>query len=50
MLWTISTLFFCLWLLGIMTPSTFNGYVHILLLLAVAPLLIRFFRKPHAMD
>ncbi len=50
MLWTISILFFCLWLLGILTPSTLNGYIHILLFLSAAPLLIRFFKNHNVSD
>ena len=50
MLWTLSILFFCIWLLGILTPSTFNGYIHILLLLAAGTLLFRFFGQRNAMD
>lgn len=35
MLWTISVIFLSLWLVGISTPSTLHGYIHILLALAV---------------
>ena len=35
MLWTISVILLSLWLLGISTPSTLHGYIHVLLGLAV---------------
>ena len=41
MLWTIFVVLFILWLLGMVTSYTLYGYIHILLLLAVAVLLIR---------
>jgi len=43
--WTISVILLSLWLIGISTPSTLHGYIHILLGLAVAisvlPLILR---------
>lgn len=50
MLWTIFILFFSLWLLGILTPSIMGGYIHVLLLLAAATLLLRFFNRRSAID
>ena len=50
MLWTISILFFSLWLLGVLTPSTLDGYIHILLFVVAATLLVRFFGKTNAID
>ena len=41
MLWTIFVLLVVMWLLGITTSYTLGGFVHILLLLAVASVLIR---------
>jgi hypothetical protein len=41
MLWTIFVVLVTLWLLGIATSYTRGGFVHILLVLAVVPLLIR---------
>jgi hypothetical protein len=41
MLWTIFVLLMILWLLGMVTSYTLGGFIHILLLLAVASLLIR---------
>jgi len=50
MLWTVFILFFSLWLLGILTPSTLGGYIHVLLFLAAATLLLRFFGRRSAID
>ena len=41
MLWTIFTILLVLWLLGMVTAYTLNGFIHLLLLLAVVTLLIR---------
>jgi hypothetical protein len=41
MLWTIFLLLMILWLLGMVTSYTLGGFVHILLILAIAALLIR---------
>jgi hypothetical protein len=41
MLWTIFFVLLVLWLLGIATASTFGGFIHILLVLAVVTVLIR---------
>ena len=40
MLWTIFVILLVLWLLGLVTAYTFGGFIHILLLVAVAVLLI----------
>jgi hypothetical protein len=45
MVWTISVIFLSLWLLGISTPSTLHGYIHILLGLAVATMLVPLLRR-----
>ena len=50
MLWTMSIVCFCLWLLAVLTPATFHGYVHVLLSFAVAALLLRVFGKRSAID
>ncbi|MGH9734245.1 MAG: lmo0937 family membrane protein [Candidatus Acidiferrales bacterium] len=50
MLWTIFIVLFCLWLLGVLTPSALGDYMHVLLALAVATLLLRFFGKRSAVD
>jgi uncharacterized protein DUF5670 len=41
MLWTIFVVLLLLWLLGMVTSYTMGGFIHILLLLAVAAVLIR---------
>jgi hypothetical protein len=41
MLWTIFVILFILWLLGIATSYTLGGFIHILLVLAIAAVLIR---------
>jgi hypothetical protein len=45
MLWTISVILLSLWLLGISTPSTLHGYIHVLLGLAVLTTLLPFLRR-----
>jgi hypothetical protein len=40
MLWTIAVILAVLWLLGMVSSYTMGGFVHILLLLAVAAVLI----------
>lgn len=41
MLWTIIAVLLVLWLLGLVTNYTLNGFIHILLVLAVIVLVIR---------
>ncbi len=41
MLWTIFLLLMILWLLGMASSYTLGGFIHILLLLAIATVLIR---------
>jgi len=41
MLWTIFMVLLVLWLLGMVTSYTLNGFIHILLVLAVVVLLVR---------
>ncbi|HTF27045.1 MAG TPA: lmo0937 family membrane protein [Candidatus Limnocylindria bacterium] len=36
MLWTILVVLFVLWLLGVLTSYTLGGFIHILLLVALA--------------
>jgi hypothetical protein len=42
MLWTIFVILLVLWLLGLVTSYTLGGFIHILLILAIAMLLIQF--------
>jgi hypothetical protein len=41
MLWTIFVVLLVLWLLGLVTSYTLGGFIHILLIVAVAVLLIQ---------
>ncbi len=41
MLWTIFVVLVVLWLLGMVTSYTLGGFIHILLLIAIAAVLIR---------
>jgi hypothetical protein len=40
MLWTIFVLLMIMWLLGMVTSYTLGGFIHILLILAIASVLI----------
>lgn len=40
MLWTIFVLLMVMWLLGLVSSYTLGGFIHILLLLAIAVVLI----------
>jgi hypothetical protein len=41
MLWTIFVILLVLWLLGLVTSYTLGGFIHILLVVAIAVLLIQ---------
>lgn len=41
MLWTIAVVLLILWLLGLVSSYTINGYIHILLVIAIVVVLIR---------
>lgn len=41
MLWTIFVVLLVLWLLGVVSSYTLGGYIHLLLLVALAVVLIR---------
>jgi Family of unknown function (DUF5670) len=41
MLWTIFVILLVLWLLGMVSSYTLGGYIHLLLILAIAVVLIR---------
>ena len=45
MLWTIFVALLILWLLGMATSTTLGGFIHILLLLAIASVLIRLIQR-----
>ncbi len=44
MLWTIFAVLLVLWLVGMVSAHTLGGYIHILLILAIATVLIRVIR------
>jgi len=41
MLWTIAVIFIILWFLGLVTSVTLNGFIHVLLVLAIVAVLVR---------
>ncbi len=41
MLWTIAVILIVMWLLGLVSSYTMGGFIHLLLLLAIAAVLIR---------
>jgi len=41
MLWTIAVILLVMWALGLATAYTLSGFIHVLLLLAIAVILIR---------
>jgi len=41
MLWTIAVVLGILWLLGLLTSFTLNGFIHVLIVIAVIVVLIR---------
>ena len=50
MLWTTSIILLSFWLLGVTTPFTMHGYIHLLLVLAAAVVLIPSVRKKRTVD
>jgi len=43
-LWTVAVILIVLWLLGIVTSYTINGFIHVLLVIAVIVVLVRVIR------
>lgn len=41
MLWTISVILLVLWLFGLVSNYTLNGFIHILLVVAIVVVLVR---------
>ena len=41
MLWTIFVILLILWVLGMVTSTTLGGFIHLLLIIAIAVVLIR---------
>lgn len=50
MLWTIFAILLILWLLGIVSAYTFGGFIHVLLALAVAVVLMRVIQDQRSTD
>ena len=46
MLWTIAAILMVLWVLGVVTSYTMDGFIHILLLVAVVTVLVRVIQGP----
>ncbi len=48
MLYTIAVILLILWLLGLVTGTTIGGFIHVLLVIAIAVVLLRIIsgRKP----
>lgn len=44
MLYFVSLIFILLWLLGVITSYTMNGFIHVLLVIAVIVVLLRIIR------
>ncbi len=45
MLWTIFTVFLLLWVIGLLSNYTMGGFIHLLLIAAMAILLLRVLRS-----
>jgi hypothetical protein len=50
MLWTIFITLLALWLLGIVSAYTFGGFIHVLLAVAVAVVLMRVIQGQRPID
>ncbi|HMH55460.1 MAG TPA: lmo0937 family membrane protein [Gemmatimonadales bacterium] len=50
MLWTVLVILLVLWLLGIVSAYTFGGFIHVLLVLAVAVVLMRVIQDQRSSD
>jgi hypothetical protein len=50
MLWTVFSTLLVLWLLGIVSAYTFGGFIHVLLALAVAVVLMRAMQGQRPVD
>jgi hypothetical protein len=45
MLETIAVILIILWILGLVTSTTMGGFIHILLVIAIVVILLRFIRR-----
>jgi hypothetical protein len=50
MLFTIAVILIVLWLLGVVTSYTMGGLIHILLVIAIVVVLVRFIRGRNIVD
>jgi len=50
MLFTIAVILIVLWLLGIVTSYTMGGFIHVLLVIAIVVVLLRFIRGRNIVD
>lgn len=50
MLWTVFVILLVLWLLGIVSAYTFGGFIHVLLAVAVAVVLMRAIEDQRSTD
>jgi hypothetical protein len=50
MLWTVLSILLILWLVGIVSAYTFGGFIHVLLALAVAVVLMRVMQSQRTND
>jgi hypothetical protein len=50
MIWTIFVILLVLWLLGVVSANTFGGFIHVLLVLAIAVVLIRVIQGRRPID
>lgn len=48
--WTIFVILLVLWLLGIVSANTFGGFIHVLLAIAVAVVLMRVMQRGRSID
>ncbi len=46
MLWTILAILLILWLLGLVSGTTFGGLIHVLLVIAAVVLVVRLIQGP----
>jgi hypothetical protein len=50
MIWTIFAILLLLWLLGIVSAYTFGGFIHLLLVMAIAVVLLRVMESQRPTD
>jgi hypothetical protein len=50
MLYTIAVILIALWLLGLVSSYTMGGFIHVLLVIAIVVVLVRFIRGRNIVD